>query len=71
MKFKVNQEACIGCGACCAYAEEVFEINEDGLSEVVKEEISDEEEQNVKDAMDACPTSAIEEVAAEELKEAA
>ena len=49
MKVKVNQEACIGCGACCAYAEEVFEINEDGLSEVVKEEISAEEEQNVKD----------------------
>ena len=53
MKVKVNQEACMGCGACCAYAEEVFEINEDGLSEVVKEEISAEEEQNVKDAMDA------------------
>ena len=28
MKVKVNQDACIGCGACAAIAEDVFEINE-------------------------------------------
>ena len=39
MKVIVNQDNCIGCGACCAYSEEVFEINDDGLSEAKVEEI--------------------------------
>ena len=34
MKVKVNQEACIGCGACASIAGEVFEINDEGLSQV-------------------------------------
>ena len=37
MKIKVNQDACIGCGACTSIAEGVFNINDDGLSEVVSE----------------------------------
>ena len=32
MKIRVNQDACIGCGACCAIAEELFDINDEGLS---------------------------------------
>ena len=35
MKVKVNQDACIGCGACTAIAEGVFEIDENGLSKEV------------------------------------
>ena len=31
MKVKVNEDACIGCGACAAIAPEVFEINDEGL----------------------------------------
>ena len=34
MKVKVNKDACIGCGACAAICDEVFEINDEGLSEV-------------------------------------
>ncbi len=67
MKVKVNKEACIGCGACAAICDEVFELNDEGLSEVklekkenefvsVKEELQDE----VRDAADSCPTGAIE-----------
>ena len=68
MKVKVNKDACIGCGACVAICDEVFEINDEGLSEVkveenkekeefvsVKEELQDE----VRDAADSCPTGAI------------
>ena len=29
MKIRVNQEACIGCGACCAIAEDLFDLNEE------------------------------------------
>ena len=39
MKVKVNQETCIGCGACVAVAEDVFEIQDSGLSHAKKEEV--------------------------------
>lgn len=61
MKVKVNQDACIGCGACAAICEDIFEINDEGLSEVKTNEISKDIEQEVRDAIDSCPTGAIEE----------
>ena len=63
MKVKVNQDKCIGCGACSAIAPEVFEISDEGLSQVINEgmEIAEENEDAVRDAVDSCPTSAIEE----------
>ena len=61
MKVKVNQNACIGCRACAATAESVFELNDEGLSETKKEDIQKEEEkEQVKEAADTCPTEAIE-----------
>ena len=64
MKIKVNQDACIGCGACTSIAEGVFNINDDGLSEVVGE-VSEDKVAAVKEAMESCPTSAIVEVVEE------
>lgn len=66
MKVKVNQEACIGCGACVAIADEVFDINDNGLSEVKVDAVSEENKEKVQEAIDSCPTAAIEEVKAEE-----
>lgn len=60
MKVKVNEDACIGCGACCAIADSIFEIGDNGLSEVKKEEVQEDEKQAVRDASEACPTGAIE-----------
>ena len=60
MKVKVNEDACIGCGACCAIADRIFEIGDNGLSEVKKEEVQEDEKQAVRDAAEACPTGAIE-----------
>lgn len=59
MKVKVNEDACIGCGACCAIADSIFEIGDNGLSEVKKEEVQEDEKQAVRDASEACPTGAI------------
>lgn len=53
---KVNQDLCIGCGACVATCPDVFEFNDDGLAQVIKEEINDD----VKMASEGCPTEAIE-----------
>lgn len=60
MKVKVNKEACIGCGACAAICDAIFEIDDEGLSKVKKEEVKEDEKQAVIDAAESCPTGAIE-----------
>lgn len=60
MKVKVNREACIGCGACATICETVFELDDEGLSKVLKEDIEDEATvQEVIDSAESCPTGAI------------
>ena len=60
MKVKVNDDACIGCGACVAIAPEVFEINDEGLSSAINEEVSEENRDAAHEAVESCPTGAIE-----------
>ena len=66
MKAKVNKDLCIGCGACAAIVPDVFQIGDDGLAEVITDNEVKETEVNkdlideVKDAAEGCPTSAIE-----------
>ena len=60
MKLKVNQEACIGCGACVATAEDLFEINDEGLSQAKVEEVPKDYEEEAQEAADSCPVNAIE-----------
>lgn len=62
MKVRVNEEACIGCGACQAICEDVFEINDEGVSQVKNEEVENDFIEDVQTAIDSCPTSAIEEI---------
>ena len=60
MKVKVNRDACIGCGACAAICDTVFEIDDEGLSIVKNEEVTEEDKQAVIDSVESCPTGAIE-----------
>ncbi len=60
MKIKVNHDACIGCGACLSVGKDLFEMNEDGLSEVKMEEVPEEKQEAAKEAQESCPTGAIE-----------
>lgn len=60
MTVKVNRDACIGCGACAAICDSVFEIDDEGISTVVDENVSEEKQEEVQDAVDSCPTGAIE-----------
>ena len=60
MKAKVNKDICIGCGACAAIVPDVFELEDDGLASCKKEEINDDNKEDVMDAADNCPTGAIE-----------
>lgn len=56
-KVKVNEDACIGCGACVSIDPEHFDFNEEGLSEVKNQENIESEE--LANAMESCPTNAI------------
>jgi len=60
MKPKVIEDACIGCGACESIAPKYFELNEDGISTVKQENVAKDDEQDVQDAANSCPTGAIE-----------
>lgn len=53
--INVDENKCIGCGACVAIDGEHFGFNDQGLSTVVKQEVTD----SVKEAKDACPVEAI------------
>lgn len=56
-KLNVNEEACIGCGACVAIDGAHFDFNDNGLSEVISNENIETEE--CKNAVSSCPTNAI------------
>ncbi len=55
-KLQVQQDKCIGCGACVAIDPEHFDFD-DGKSNVISNENLDNE--NVMNAIESCPTSAI------------
>lgn len=59
MKAKVIRDNCIGCGACQAIAPNIFEIDDEGLSKVITEEVKAEDVEDFKDALESCPTGAI------------
>ena len=61
MKVKVNSDACIGCGACAAICDSVFEINDEGLSNVIVDTVDEADIDDAKEAIESCPTGAIEE----------
>lgn len=50
-------ETCIGCSACVMISEEVFELNDEWISEVVY--LESYEGKDVDDSIAACPVNAI------------
>lgn len=63
-KIKVNQDKCIGCGACTAIAGKVFSFNDEGYAEADESKnILDTMDENLKndciDALEGCPVDAI------------
>lgn len=57
MKFKVDQDTCIGCGACEGTCPEVFEVDE--FSSVKLAEVPAELEASALEAEEGCPVDAI------------
>ena len=59
MKPEVDQSLCIGDAICADICPEVFELRDDNLAYVTNESPGPELHEKVKEAADACPTSAI------------
>lgn len=59
MKATIDRDGCIGCGYCAETCPEVFEIADDGLAQVICDEIPDAAEKPAQDARDGCPVSVI------------
>ena len=62
MKVIVKKDNCIGCSACVGRCPEVFQLDDEGLSNVVCENLSNVDAEKLNDAIEGCPTSAIEKV---------
>jgi ferredoxin len=56
-KLYVDEEECIGCGLCSELAPEVFQLNEEGISQVVAS--SEELRNSMQEAIDECPVECI------------
>ena len=62
-KLFIDKDRCIGCGACEGFDSNIFELGDEGYACVKKENyesLTDEEKENADDAMNSCPTGAIE-----------
>lgn len=53
----VDENACIGCGACISIDPEHFTFSDEGLSEVISNE--NLETEDLQNAIESCPTNAI------------
>jgi ferredoxin len=61
MKAVVNHDQCIGDSICADTCPEVFEMRDDGLAYVIVDgDVPADVEAKVKEAAEACPTTAIE-----------
>jgi len=58
MKFTVDQELCVGCGACEGSCPEVFELLDD-KSQVKLEPVPEEFQECALEAEEGCPVGAI------------
>ena len=59
MKAFVDWDLCIGCGACTSIAPEVFELDNEGISIPIVDQIKAEIIKFAEDAKDSCPVEAL------------
>ena len=60
MKFNIDKDLCIICGACQSICDEIFTIEDDGYAVAKDVNVKDEEiKESAIEAMEGCPTNAI------------
>lgn len=60
MKAILDRSGCISCGICIDTCPEVFAMADDGIAEVIEEEVPEEAVDSAVEAQEACPVSVIE-----------
>ena len=58
-RVQVDRERCVGSGVCESLAPDVFEIDDDGVLQVHREEPAADELDDVRDAVQQCPARAL------------
>lgn len=61
MRTLVDQDLCISCGTCIDICPDVFDWNEDEKAHSTVNEVPEDLESAVQEAVESCPTSAISE----------
>ncbi|MBD0863583.1 ferredoxin [Gordonia sp. zg691] len=59
MKLVVDQDGCGGHGRCVAVAPDLFDLDDDGVSSPITEEIGTDQQAAAEEAIANCPQSAI------------
>lgn len=60
IKIKVDRSKCAGIGRCEALAPRIFQVDDDGYLHLIQgEDVPDEEQADVMDAIAQCPMSAL------------
>lgn len=65
MKLEVDKNACIGCGACVATCDKVFDFD-GNFAKVIVDKVPEDLMEDAIDALEGCPVDAIREVKSEE-----
>ncbi len=60
MRVTIDKEMCIDCGICESLVPEVFSVNDEGVTEVILEDVPEDLQDAVREAEESCPTEAIE-----------
>jgi ferredoxin len=59
MKATIDRGGCISCGLCAETCPEVFEMADDGLAQVIVDEVPASAADTAIEAQDGCPVSVI------------
>jgi ferredoxin len=59
MKVVVDEDRCGGHGLCEAINADYFEVQSNGLSKVLRDEIDPDDMPDIEDAVASCPTEAL------------
>ncbi|MBS3820226.1 MAG: ferredoxin [Planctomycetes bacterium] len=52
-------DSCIACELCTSAVPDVFEMGDDGLAHAIADPVPEDQEDDVREAAEGCPTDAI------------
>jgi ferredoxin len=59
MKICIDYNKCAGMGMCESIADDVFEVGDDAVVHLLKDNVPEDRREEMDEAVDSCPTEAI------------